>query len=285
MIDTGFLDQLARFNLVVNKRVTSSYIGPRKSIAKGRGIMFKEHRIYAPGDDFRSIDWKVFARTDNLYVKTYEEERNLNVHIILDISGSMNFGKPVSKFDYAAMLGVGFAYLALKDNEKFQFATFSEQIEIFEPKRGMSQLASMIDYLNNLKMDGHSKLRDCLYQYKRFIGTKSLIIIISDFLVDIEEIREALFTLGTHQIKVLHVLDPIEKKLNVEGDFKLHDAETNTEMITYIGTNLREHYRDLITKHSANIEKACLDLGYTYHQITTDKPVFNAFYEILQNIR
>lgn len=285
MIDTRFLDQLARFNLVINKRVTSSYIGPRKSIAKGRGIMFKEHRIYAPGDDFRSIDWKVYARTDDLYVKTYEEERNLNVHIIVDISGSMNFGKPISKFDYAAMIGVGFAYLALKDNEKFQFATFSENIEIFEPRKGMSQLASMVAYLNNLKMDGRSKISYCLNQYSKFIGSKSMIVIVSDFLVDLEKVKEALMFLGNHDVNVIQVLDPIEKKLDVEGSFKLKDSETGNEMITYIGANVRENYRNLLSDHTAKVEKVCLDLGFKFYQISTDKPLFDAFYEILQGIK
>ena len=77
MIDISFIDQLNRFSLVVHKRVTSNFVGSRRSIAQGRGIVFKDHRIYSPGDDFRAIDWKVFARTDNLYVKNYEEERSL----------------------------------------------------------------------------------------------------------------------------------------------------------------------------------------------------------------
>ena len=140
MIDTSFLDQLSKFSLVVHKRVTSKYRGPRRSMAFGRGTLFKDHRLYAPGDDFRAIDWKVYARTDDLMVKTYEEDRNLVVHIIVDYSASMNFGKPKSKFDYASMLGVGFAYLALKENEKFMFSTFSESLNVFQPRRGMGQL-------------------------------------------------------------------------------------------------------------------------------------------------
>ncbi|MCH8329680.1 MAG: DUF58 domain-containing protein [Nanoarchaeota archaeon] len=86
MISTDFLDQLNRFHLAVKKRVTSTYTGPRKSIATGRGLTFKDHRIYSPGDDIRLIDWKVFARTDDLYIKTFEEERNLTAHIIMDSS-------------------------------------------------------------------------------------------------------------------------------------------------------------------------------------------------------
>jgi len=164
MINTDFLDQLNRFHLAVKKRVTSNYTGPRKSIATGRGLTFKEHRIYSPGDDIRLIDWKVFARTDDLYIKTFEEERNLTAHIIMDSSASMGFGKPISKFDYAAMIGVGFAYLAMRDNEKFQFSTFAEGLDTFQPRRGMSQLASMVFHLNNTRTKGYSKLLNAMIQ-------------------------------------------------------------------------------------------------------------------------
>ena len=86
MINTDFLDQLNRFHLVVKKRVTSNYIGLRKSVSAGRGLTFKDHRLYAPGDDIRLIDWTVFARNDDLHIKTFEEERNLTAHIIIDSS-------------------------------------------------------------------------------------------------------------------------------------------------------------------------------------------------------
>ena len=189
MINTDFLDQLDRFHLVVKKKVTSSYVGSRKSIATGRGLTFKEHRVYAPGDDIRLIDWKVFARTDDLHIKTFEEERNFTAHIILDASASMGFGKPISKFDYAAMLGVGFAYLAMRENERFQFSTFSEKLDVFQPRRGMSQLASMVFHLNNTKTQGYSKLLDAMMQYKKVVGSRSLLVLISDFLIDVEEIN------------------------------------------------------------------------------------------------
>lgn len=283
MIDTSFLDQLARFSLVVNKRVTSSLMGPRKSVSKGTGIMFKEHRIYAPGDDFRSIDWRVYARTDDLYVKTYEEERNLTVHILIDSSASMNFGKPVSKYDYGAMIGVGFAYLAMKENEKFQFATFGENVQVFQPRRGMSQLASMVDYLNNFKLEGTSKFLHCLHQYRSYIGSRSMIILVSDMLVNADEIKEALGYLGDHDVKVIQLLDPLESNLDVEGSFKLKDSETKEEMITYIGSGVQQHYKGLLADHTAKIQQACIAHGYHFHQIVTSTPLFDAFYEILKS--
>jgi len=282
MISTQFLDQLKRFNLVVNKRVTSTIAGPRKSVAAGQGLTFKDYRIYAPGDDTRLIDWKVYARTDNLYLKVHEEERNLTVHVILDKSASMDFGKPISKFDYASMIGVGFAYLALKDNEKFQFATFADSLEIFQPKRNMGHLAAMIQHLNSVKPKGFSKIQDTVRQYKKIIGSKSMVVICSDFLVNIEEIREALYLLGKNEIKVIQVLDRVEKELKMEGDMKLKDSETGGLLRTFVSPRMRMDYQHKLDEHCARIEEACNKLGIDYNLAVTDIPIFDTFYKILQ---
>ena len=282
MIDLSFLHELDRFSLIIRKRVTSKYTGPRKSVAMGRGMIFKDHRLYAPGDDFRSIDWKVYARTDDLYIKNYEEERNLVVHIIVDCSSSMNFGKPITKFEYASMIGIGFAYLAMKENEKFQFSTFSDDLEVFQSRRGMSQLAAMVHHLNNLKTGGISKIKDAVLQYRKLIGSRSLIILISDFLIDMQEIKDALYTFGNQEVKVIQLLDPIEKELKFEGDFKLKDSETHLKMKTFISPRLRTKYEDLLEEHTAKIGEECGALGVNFYQFTTDTSIFDAFYKMLE---
>ncbi len=282
MINTSFLDQLTRFNLVINKRVTSTLSGPRKSVLAGRGLTFKDYRIYAPGDDIRLIDWKVYARTDDLYIKSYEEEKNLTVHIIIDGSASMAFGKPLSKFDYASMIGVGFAYLALRDNEKFQFSTFADDLEVFQPRRGMSHLAAMVHHLNSIKPKGYSKLKDNLLQYKKVIGTRSMLVIVSDFLVNIDEIKEALYSFGNHEIKVIQVLDRIEKDLKMEGDMKLIDSETKGLLRTFVSPRMRMDYQKQLDDHCAKIEEACNKLNIEYNLAITDIPIFDTFYNILQ---
>ena len=282
MLDTSFLDQLTRFNLVVNKRVTSNLAGPRKSISAGRGLTFKDYRIYAPGDDIRLIDWKVYARTDDLYIKAYEEERNLTVHIIIDGSASMGFGKPASKFDYASMIGVGFAYLAMRDNEKFQFSTFADSLEIFQPRRGMSHLAAMVQHLNSIKPKGYSKLLDTIRQYKKVIGSKSMLVIASDFLVNIDEIREAFYLLGDHDIRIIQVFDRVEKELKMEGDMKLVDSETKGMLRTFISPRLRMDYQQKIDDHCAKIEEVCNKLNINYNLAITDTPIFDTFYRILE---
>ncbi|MCK5282584.1 MAG: DUF58 domain-containing protein [Nanoarchaeota archaeon] len=281
MIDTSFLDGLARFNLIIRKRVTSNYSGPRKSMAQGRGIIFSDHRIYAPGDDFRAIDWKVYARTDDLMIKNYEEERNLIVHIIVDKSLSMGFGNP-SKFDYAAMLGVGYAYLALKNNDKFQFAAFSDDIEAYQPQRGLSQLMSMVDYLNKIKLSGKTDILSIAEKYRKHIGSRALVVLISDFLAPIENIKEALYYFSGHEVNVIQVLDAAERNPELEGDFRLKDSETSSQMRTYFSPMSRNEYMERLEGHTAQLEHECNILDMNFFQVTTDMPIFDAFYRVLR---
>jgi uncharacterized protein (DUF58 family) len=281
MIDSSFLQQLDRFNLIINKRVTSSYLGERKSVAAGQGVMFKDYRIYAPGDDIRTIDWKVFARTDDLYVKTFEEERNLSIHIMVDSSASMNFGKSITKFDYAAMVGVGFAYLALKNNEKFQFSTFAEELEFFQAKRGMSQLLAMIDHLNTRKPQGQSQLGEILKKYKKSIGSKALVFLISDFLMPVDEIKEALYVIANHNVNIIHILDPEERELHMEGDIKLKDMETGEKMDLHMSRRLETQYQDMLEHHMAAIKDVGTSLGMKYFPFITNVTLFDTFYQIL----
>ena len=281
-IDTNFLNQLNKFSLVVNKRVTSTLSGAKKSTRMGRGLAFADHRIYSPGDDIRAIDWKVYARTDDLYVKNFEEEKNLTVHVILDSSNSMNFGDKVKKFEYASMLGIGFAYLALRENEKFQFATFADKLDVFQPRKGMSQLVSMVYTLNTTKPKGISNLREAIFQYKKVIGSRALIVIISDYLVKLDDILESLYYLGDHEIKIVQIFDPVEKELKFEGDYTLKDSENTDSLRTFISQRLRLEYMGKLDGHCARIHEMCIKLGIGYYLVTTDTPVFDAFYKILQ---
>src|SRR5665648_968897 len=130
MIDTDFFGQLDRFSFMVRKRVSNAYTGSRRSIKHGKGIDIIGYREYMPGDDFRTIDWKVYGRTEKLYIRQFEEERSVTTHILLDASKSRDYGDTLRKFDYAAMIGAGFAYLVTRDNEKFAISTFAETIEI-----------------------------------------------------------------------------------------------------------------------------------------------------------
>ncbi len=280
MIDASFLEELRQFSLVFTKRLTSKFTGERKSSLHGRGMVFHDHRIYAPGDDFRSIDWKIYARTDDLYIRTFEEERSLVVHTVIDSSASMDYGSP-KKFDYASMLAVGFAYLAVKANEKFMYCTFSDDLQVFQPKRGMGHLAAMIELLNKVKLRGKSNFLKSMQKYRKTITTKSLVVIFSDFLFDLSEIREALYLFKNMDVKVVQVLDSTESELSLAGDFRLRDLETGDILRTEITPRLKKEYEEQLRLHSARIRKACDELSFAFLQVTTSMPVFDVFSKLL----
>ncbi len=284
MIETDFLRHLDRLSLIINKRVTSNYVGERPSIQIGQGLIFKDHGMYSPGEDFRRIDWKVFARTDKLHIKRYEEEKSLVVHVLIDSSASMDFGsEALKKFDYASMVGIGFAYMAMKRNEKFVLSTFSDKFELFTPKRGRRQLIATLDYLKNKKAEGMSKFEEALSGYSKCIKHKSMIVIVSDFLYDPEDVRRVLYRFKNHEIKLVQVLDPMEVQLNLRGEFKLKDLETRGFLRTFIGPFLKKHYMEKLADHVNRLRWVATSVGATFNALSTDTPIYDAFYQILRD--
>ena len=282
MIDTNFLKQLDRFNVVLKRRVLSNYQGERKSSLQGSGLVFSDYKDYVPGDDFRKIDWQLYARTKKYYLKKYEEERDLTVHVIVDSSASMNFGRKIRKFEYASMIGLGYAYMALKKNEKFNFSTFAEGLNYIKARKGMAQLLSIVDRLEKQKVDGVSKLLTSFEEYKRFLHNKGYIVIISDFLYDLEEIKSVLARFTKHQVVIIQVLDPEERKLALYGDVLLEDSELHTKLRTFLSNRLLKNYREKLETHIYAIKDLCEKMNVDFVSITTDRPVFEAFYAALQ---
>ncbi len=278
MIDTSFFKELDRFSFMVRKRVSTAYSGSRRSILKGRGMEPVSYREYTQGDDFKTIDWKVYGRTEKLYVKEFEEEKSLTTHILLDTSKSMDFR---NKFDYAAMLALGFAYLVTKDNEKFGVSTFAEEINITKPKRGRRYLSQTIDLLNNTSLIGKTRFDYCMEKYASIIKSRALVFIISDFMADINSIKSAIFRLGDNELVLIQVLDPIEKNLNLGGEAKLIDLETEKKLDIYTSPRLRAEYEKRLNDHIARIKETCLAVGADFHTVTTDKPVFDAIFEVV----
>lgn len=280
-IDLSFLHKLDRMSLIINKRLTSNYVGERRAVATGRGLIFKDHAIYSPGDDFRAIDWKVFARLDKLFVKRFEEERNLTVHIILDYSGSMGFGQKVKKYEYAGMLGLGFCYMAMKHNERFVVSTFADRLEVFKPKRGRTNMMRVLDYLNERKPKGLSKFEASLAAYKKRINTRSYVVIMSDFLYDPEEIKNAIKRYRDHHVVLIQVLDKTETDMNIEGDFKLVDVETEDSLRTFISPYARKNYLQQMADHQSKIRRVCDEIGAKFFVFSSEFPIFDAFYQVL----
>ncbi|MBI2148618.1 DUF58 domain-containing protein [Candidatus Woesearchaeota archaeon] len=281
MIRTDFLKQLDKFELVIKKKITSSFVGERRSEFAGTGLIFRDYSNYSYGDDFRSIDWKAFARTDKLFVKRYEEDRNLTVHIIMDFSGSMDFGARIKKYEYASMIGLGFAHIALRNNERFVLTTFDDKLEFFKPKKGVGQIASMLNYLNNKKAVGVSSFENSLIKYKELINSRALVVIISDFFYDTGQIRNILHKYKKNKIVLVQVMDPLETKLDIEGDFDLVDLESDSRMHTFIDPYLRKKYFQELELHRGKIKDECVRIKADFHIVSSDENIFDVFYRIL----
>ena len=282
MIELDFLRQLDRFSLILQHKVNSNYSGSRESMITGQGLIFKDHKEYVFGDDFRNIDWRVFARSDKLFIRRFDEERNLTVHVIVDTSASMDYGSRILKGDYAAMLGIGFAYMAMKQNDRFVLSTFSEELEFFRARKGTKQLASMFNYLSNKKYKGKTLFEKAIMRYKKRIDSRSLIVIISDFLYDLDEIRNSIYRLKNNEIILLQVLDQRELKFNMEGQFKLEDLETKDTLKTFISSSLQKIYLKRLNSHNSNIKRICNEIGGYFFTTSTSTPIFDTFYDVLQ---
>ncbi|MEK6917064.1 MAG: DUF58 domain-containing protein [Nanoarchaeota archaeon] len=284
MIDISFLAQLKKFHIIVNKKVTSSFTGSRRSSSTGQGIVISDFRPYTPGDDFRAIDWKVYARTDEFFIKRYEEERNLTTHVLLDVSKSMDYGTTkIKKFEYASMLALGFAYLSMRSNEKFNLSLVSDKTEFLRAKRSSNQILGFLNHLNKVKLKGAIQFEDQMKKYRKSLKSKSLVIIISDFLYDIEQIKNTLHLFKNHEVKVIQILDSSETNFKVYGSVILEDSETGKEMETYITETKRQEFRERLYKHITQIEHETLSIGGKFFLFSTEEPLFNAFYKIVNN--
>lgn len=281
MIPTDFLDQLDRFSLIIKKKITSNFTGEKKTEVVGSGLIFRDYSAYVPGDDFKHIDWKVYGRTDRLVVKRFEEDRNLTVHVLIDFSGSMNFGAKLKKSDYASMIGLGFIYIALKNNERFVLSTFDDSLDFFQAKKGSKNLISIIEYLNSKKPRGKSNFQDALSRYKSLITSKALVVVVSDFLYDPVIIQEFLYRFRNNKIKLIQVLDKTEKKMDLEGDYELIDLETEDVLKTYVDPVVRKTYLSDLERHNARIKELCSDINADFYTVSNDEDIFDVFYKIL----
>ena len=184
-IDPGFIDELERFAQSRDQRVTSRYQGEQRTRERGEGLTFADYRRYAPGDDTRRIDWKLFARTDELYVTEYEAERNRTLHVLLDSSGSMGFagaGAP-PQFELAAKLGIGYAYLAARAHDTFRFAVFDDRPERLDRGRSTrGEVLGLVDDLGAREPAGEGAFDDALEAYADRIDDRSLVLVLSDCL-------------------------------------------------------------------------------------------------------
>jgi uncharacterized protein (DUF58 family) len=239
MLTSELMTQIRRIEIRTRRLVNDSFAGDYQSIFKGRGMAFDEVRPYIPGDEIRTIDWNVTARTGEAYVKQFTEERELTVMLMVDMSASGDFGS-VNRFkrELAAELTAVLAFAATTNNDKVGLLIFTDQIELFiPPRKGRRHVLRLVREL--LAFEPQSKGTDiklALDTINQIVKRRSILFMISDFLEDPANYRQALaMTNRRHDIIAVDLSDPMEHDIANVGLLTLEDAETGE--LTWVDTS------------------------------------------------
>jgi uncharacterized protein (DUF58 family) len=188
----------------------------------------------------------------------------------------------MSKYEYAAMMALGVAYTVSRKNDKYAISTFNDTIDINAPKRGTKHLLALTDRLANRELSGTTDLDACSHKYEKLIKSRSLVVIISDFMEDIEHIKASVTRLSKNDLILIQIMDPFERNLPIRGDSLFYDMETGSKMKTYLGDTFRKNYLNEMEKHIAAIDHMCKKTGSHFYSFTTDAPVFDSFLKIIE---
>ena len=271
-IDTSFLTQLDKYTLPLKNRVTAVHAGNHISTKKGSGLDLVDHRKYNPGDPLKKIDWNLYARTEKLYIRRFEEDKNLNMVILLDASSSMLFPENnPNKFEYASTIAIGVSYIVMRYNDQYMIATFADNVDYTKARKGRDEFLRTIDNLSTISVNGNTKLADCADILYSRIKSKSMVLIISDFLDNLDSIRHAVHRLSRHELILVHLYDETEINLpeTVDGIVKFIDSETNEEVSISVGPQFKKEYVEEYGRHMAELDKIAYDFKIPFFNIST----------------
>jgi uncharacterized protein (DUF58 family) len=256
------------------KLVVEGYIiGQHRSPYHGFSVEFSEHRSYEPGDEIKHIDWKLYGKTNRLYVKRYEEETNLRAHLILDTSKSMSYtSNKVSKLDYGSYLLAALSYLMISQQDAAGVVLFDEKIRSFiPPKSTPSHLNTLLNVLDTPKPGNDTKIESVLHQMAERINKRGLVIIISDLLDEPKNILKGLkhFRHKKQEVILFHILDRNELEFEFENRTKFVDMESGEE-ITTDPWHIKNDYKNLILDIQKYYRRNCRLNKIDYVPLYTD---------------
>ncbi|MDC0911462.1 DUF58 domain-containing protein [Candidatus Marinimicrobia bacterium] len=256
------------------KLVVEGYIiGQHRSPYHGFSVEFSEHRSYEPGDEVKHIDWKLYGKTNRLYVKRYEEETNLRAHLILDTSKSMSYtSNKVSKLDYGSYLLAALSYLMISQQDAAGVVLFDEKIRSFiPPKSTPSHLNTLLNVLDTPKPGNDTKIESVLHQMAERINKRGLVIIISDLLDEPKSVLKGLkhFRHRKQEVILFHILDRNELEFEFENRTKFVDMESGEE-ITTDPWHIKNDYKNLILDVQKYYKRNCRLNKIDYVSLYTD---------------
>ena len=275
-LDPAVVARLGTLELKARTIVEGFLSGLHRSPFKGFSVEFAEYRQYIHGDDLSTIDWKVFARSDRYYVKKFEEETNLDAHLMLDVSGSMGYGSTaMTKFEYGACLAAALAYLMNRQRDAVGLTAFDDKIVEMLPTGSRSgHLRNILLTLDRLKLGRETNVSKPLQQIVDSLSKRGLVVLISDLFDDADAVIRGLkhFQHRGNDVIVFQVLDPDEIDFPFERPTKFEDLETSEEILAVPGA-VRDHY---VKQMGTLIERYRRELGAAgidYQLLSTKRPL------------
>ncbi len=274
LFDSEFLKKIEYLSIVSRRVFRGQLIAQRRTMQLGSGVEFADHRDYTPGDDFRYLDWNLFARHDELLLKRFQEEEDLHLYLMLDCSRSMATGKP-AKFDLARQVTAALAYVALADLDRVAIIAFADGIlRDFPLTRGKNRILTLLQFLERLEPEGDdTNLRDLVTAFVHRQQRRGLAIVVSD-LFDPSGYQQGLDRLRHHKYEphVVHIYDKSEAEPNMLGDVELIDVETSaSNKITVTEKHLKS-YRRVFGEFLEGARDYCRGYGIGYTVTTADVP-------------
>ena len=281
-IDPEVLTRIDNLELVARSVVDGFISGLHQSPMLGMSVDFAEHRAYMPGDDVRRIDWRLFARTDRLYVKEFEADTNANLHLVLDISKSMDFGSgSLKKLEYAKFLAASLAYVSMRQRDRIGLITFDHEIvEVIPPS--IRHFNAVLHALDRLSAGGSSDYQAPLQRIGENLRRRSLVVLISDLYGEPGQLLKAINQLRYrgNDLIVFHLLDPLELSLDLGDIGSVEDLESG-ERLPISSASFQQEYRQLLRAHRAELERKFRANQIDYIFTDISQPLDHVLYRYL----
>ena len=279
-LDPKTLDRIKRLDVRARLVVEGFITGQHRSPYHGFAVEFATHREYSPGDDLRHIDWKVWSRSDRLYIKEYEEETNLKCTILLDCSKSMRYGNQPesggwSKFDYAATGAASLAYLLQQQQDAVGLVTFNTKVQKNLPASSHpNHLKLMLHELQETQADDKTDVALVFPELARQIRRRGMIVLFSDLFLDIPTLAESLkqFRLRRHEVIVFHVMHDDELTFPFQENTLFRGLESPVQLHTEPRA-LKRAYLEAVEKFQDEVRKTCATTGVDYVLMNTKEPL------------
>jgi uncharacterized protein (DUF58 family) len=284
LADPQLLASVEDLDLVARWVVEGFLHGLHRSPYVGFSVDFASHREYIPGDDLRHLNWKVYGRQDRLYIKQFDAETNVDLHLVLDISGSMTVGNggdrkdAVSKLRYAVLLCASLAHLAAQQRDAVGLTLFADRVvEHFRSRAGSDHLLSLMSALSAPHKYPRATSPRVLHEIAELMPRRGLVVVISDLYFDPPELLSALdhFRHYGHDLLVFQVLAPLERRMPIDGAVKLVDAETG-EALETMAHEIRGSFTAAVGRWLDELHVGCLARDIDHASFVTDEPLDTA---------